>query len=125
MRRGVTWALGMVAAAVAVGTALVYGQGGDAGSIEGVTLRSDSYADFRQALTREAPAEASIPAALRFPEQPRDHYPAVVVVHTISGFQRAGPQPVRGRRLPHGPAAGVRGGRRVRRAAISGRASAE
>ena len=87
--RGAAWALAVVAAAVAVGAALVHGQVSDVGSIERVTLRSGSYADFRQVLTREAPADVSVRATLRFPEQPRDRYPAVVVVHTIGGFQEA------------------------------------
>jgi dienelactone hydrolase len=89
MRRAASRALMVVAAAVAVGATLVYGQVRDAGPIEHVTLRSDSYADFRQVFVREAPADASVPATLRFPDQPRDRYPAVVVVHTISGFREA------------------------------------
>ena len=89
MRCTASRVLGAVAAAVAVGTALVYGQVRDAGPIERVTLRSGSYADFRQVFVREAPAEASVPATLHFPERPRDRYPAVVVVHTISGFREA------------------------------------
>ena len=84
-----SWALVVVAAAVAAGTALVPGQGRGADLIEAVTLRSGSYADFRQVFTREAPAGVSVPATLRFPDRPRDRYPAVVVVHTISGFQEA------------------------------------
>ena len=79
----------VVAAVVAAGTALVYGQVRGAGPIEPVTLRSGSYADFRQVFVREAPAEVSVAATLRFPDRPRDRYPAVVVVHTISGFQEA------------------------------------
>jgi dienelactone hydrolase len=78
----------VVAAVLAVGAALVHGQV-RAGPIERVTLRSGSYIDFRQVFVREAPAEASVPATLRFPDQPRDRYPAVVVVHTISGFREA------------------------------------
>lgn len=89
MRRTASRVLGVVAAAVAAGTALVYGQVRDAGPIERVTLRSGSYADFRQVFVREAPAEASVPVTLRFPERPRDRYPAVVVVHTISGLREA------------------------------------
>jgi dienelactone hydrolase len=89
MRRAASRALMVVAAAVAVGTALVYGQVRDAGTIERVTLRSGSYADFRQVFVRETPADASVPATLRFPDQPRDRYPAVVVVHTIGGFREA------------------------------------
>ncbi len=87
MRGAASWALAVVAAAVAVGTALVHGQVSDVGPIERVTLRSGSYADFRQVFAREAPAGASVPATLRFPERPRDRYPAVVVVHTIGGFR--------------------------------------
>ena len=87
MRRAASRALAVVAAAVAVGTALVYGQLSDAGLIERVTLRSGSYTDFRQVFAREAPAGVSVPATLRFPDRPRDRYPAVVVVHTIDGFQ--------------------------------------
>ena len=82
-------ALVVVAALFAVGTALVYGQFRDAGPIERVTLRSGSYADFRQVFTREVPAGVSVPATLRFPDRPRDRYPAVVVVHTIGGFREA------------------------------------
>ena len=82
-------ALVLVAAAVAAGTALVHDQVRGADPIEQVTLRSGSYADFRQVFVREAPAGGSVPATLRFPDQPRDRYPAVVVVHTISGFQEA------------------------------------
>ena len=87
--RGAAWALALVATAVAVGTALLHGQVSDVGPIELVTLRSGSYADFRQVFAREAPAGVSVPATLRFPERPRDRYPAVVVVHTIGGFQEA------------------------------------
>jgi dienelactone hydrolase len=79
----------VVAAAITAGTALVHGQGRGADPTERVTLRSGSYADFRQVFVREAPAGVSVPATLRFPDQPRDRYPAVVVVHTISGFREA------------------------------------
>ena len=89
MRRVALRALWVVAAAFAVGAALVYGQIREAGPIERVTLRSGSYADFRQVFVREAPTEVSVPATLRFPDQPQDRYPAVVVVHTISGFREA------------------------------------
>ncbi|HXA97526.1 MAG TPA: dienelactone hydrolase family protein [Candidatus Dormibacteraeota bacterium] len=89
MRGAALRALAVVAAAVAVGTALVHGQVSDAGPIELVTLRSGSYTDFHQVFAREAPAAVSVPAILRFPDRPRDRYPAVVVVHTIGGFQEA------------------------------------
>lgn len=79
----------VVAAAVAAGTALVHSQVRGADPIELVTLRSGSYADFRQVFVREAPAGVSVPATLRFPDRPRDRYPAVVVVHSITGFREA------------------------------------
>ena len=89
MRCAASRALAVAAAAVAVGTALVYGQVSGAGLIERVTLRSGSYTDFRQVFVREAPAGVSVPAILRLPDRPRDRYPAVVMVHSISGFQQA------------------------------------
>jgi dienelactone hydrolase len=89
MRGAASRTLAAVAAAVAIGTALVHGQVSDVGPIERVTLRSGSYADFRQVFTREVPAGVSVPATLRFPDRPRERYPAVVVVHTIGGFQEA------------------------------------
>jgi hypothetical protein len=88
MRGAASRTLAVVAAAVAVGTAFVYGQVSDVGPIELVTLRSGSYADFRQVFAREAPAGASVPATLRFPEQPRDRYPAVIVVHRSAASRR-------------------------------------
>src|SRR6267142_2773818 len=88
-RSAVARALVVVAAAVVAGTALVHGQVRGADPIESVTLRSGSYADFRQVFAREAPAGVSVPATLRFPERPRERYPAVVVVHTLGGLQEA------------------------------------
>jgi dienelactone hydrolase len=55
---------------------------------EQVALQSATYADFRQLLSREAPTAANtVPAVLSFPEQARDRFPAVVVVHTIGGYR--------------------------------------
>jgi dienelactone hydrolase len=52
-----------------------------------VTMQSASYVDFRQVLAREpATASIAVPAALGFPVEARDKYPAVVVVHTIAGY---------------------------------------
>ena len=56
LAEGAPGADAVVAAVVAVGTALVHGQVRDVGPIERVTLCSGSYADFRQVFTREAPA---------------------------------------------------------------------
>jgi dienelactone hydrolase len=49
-----------------------------------------SHADFRQLLAREpATATVTVAAALSFPEEARDRYPAVVVVHSIAGYLEA------------------------------------
>lgn len=48
-----------------------------------VTFQSSTYSDFRQLLTREAPAgTVMVRATLDFPEAAKDRYPAVIVVHT-------------------------------------------
>ncbi|WFU20655.1 dienelactone hydrolase family protein [Bradyrhizobium sp. CB3481] len=53
-----------------------------------VTFQSSTYGDMRQILTREAPTAAvTIKANLGFPEQVRDRYPAVIVVHTLTGYR--------------------------------------
>jgi dienelactone hydrolase len=55
-----------------------------------VTFQSASYVDFRQLLAREVPkATVTVPARLTFPDEARDNYPAVVVVHTIGGYLEA------------------------------------
>jgi len=55
-----------------------------------VSFQSASYVDFRQLLSREAPAaKVTVPAGLSFPDDVRDRYPAVVVVHTIAGYSEA------------------------------------
>jgi dienelactone hydrolase len=72
-------------AATAFGTAMAYGQ--PVAGPERVTFQSTSYADFRQLLSRETPTAAvTVSATLSFPDQVRDRYPAVVVVHTIAGY---------------------------------------
>jgi len=143
MRGAASRTLAVLAAAVAVGTALVYAQVSDVGPLERVTLRSGSYADFRQVFTREVPAGVSVPATLRFPigrgtlsgggGGPHDGgfregqrglarggaSPERVRDADLRQLQRAGPEPGRGRRLAHRPAPGVGGGRRVRRRCIS------
>ena len=53
-----------------------------------ITLQSSTYTDFRQLLTREAAAgTVAVRGSLAFPEQAKDRYPAVVVVHTLSGYR--------------------------------------
>ena len=52
-----------------------------------VTLQSGTYADFRQLMAREAPTgTVAVRATLQFPDEARDRYPVVVMVHTIAGY---------------------------------------
>jgi hypothetical protein len=63
------------------------GQGPNA---ERLSFQSGTYADLRQLLMREAPTSISNPgASLAFPRSAKDRYPAVVVVHTLGGYQEA------------------------------------
>jgi len=55
-----------------------------------VMVQSGRYADFRQLLSREAPTDsATLAMTLRLPDEARDRYPAIVIVHTIAGYQEA------------------------------------
>ncbi len=55
-----------------------------------LTFQSSTYDDFRQVLARQPPtATVTIPATLGFPDQKKDRYPAVIVVHTLSGYRDA------------------------------------
>ena len=79
---------GMIAA-TAFGTAIAHGQAPLARPKQ-VTFQSASYTDFRQLLTRETPtATVTVAATLSFPDEARDRYPAVVIVHTIAGYIEA------------------------------------
>src|SRR5882757_2933019 len=61
---------------------------GHAREQERLTFQSASYADFRQLLSRDAPAATvTVPATLSFPDETMGRYPAVVIVHTIAGYQ--------------------------------------
>ena len=53
-------------------------------------FQSSTYSDMRQLLAREAMTGAvTVKANLGLPEQVRDRYPAVIVVHTIAGYRDA------------------------------------
>ena len=55
-----------------------------------VTFQSSTYSDMRQLLAREAATAAvTVKANLGFPEQMRDRYPAVIVVHGLGGYRDA------------------------------------
>ncbi len=76
-------------AMVVFGTAAAHCQAPQAGTTT-ITFQSSTYSDFRQLLTREAPTgTVTIRANLGFPDEARDHYPAIIVVHTISGYRDA------------------------------------
>ena len=76
-------------ATIAYGTATGHCQDSQAG-MTAVTFQSSSYSDMRQLLAREATIGAvTVKAYLGFPEQVRDHYPAVIVVHGMGGYRDA------------------------------------
>jgi len=76
-------------ATIAYGTAVGHCEVPQAGTNQ-ITFQSSTYSDFRQLLTREAAtATVTVRANLGFPEQAKDRYPAVVVVHTIGGYREA------------------------------------
>ncbi len=67
--------------------ALVAGVAAAQVNAETVTFQAGSYADFRQLSSREAAsATVTVAATLSFPDETRDRYPAVVVVHSIAGY---------------------------------------
>jgi len=73
-------------ATIVYGTAVGHCQAG----IETVTFQSSTYGDMRQLLTGEAATGAvTVKARLGFPEQARERYPAVIVVHGIGGYRDA------------------------------------
>ena len=76
-------------ATIAFETVAAHGQAAQAGTTS-ITFQSATYSDFRQILTREAPSgTVTVRATLGFPEAAKDRYPAVVVVHTLSGYRDA------------------------------------
>jgi dienelactone hydrolase len=76
-------------AMIAYGTAPAHCQAPQAGTTV-ITFPSSTFSDFRQILAREAAtATVTVRANLGFPEQAKDRYPAVVIVHTIAGYRDA------------------------------------
>ena len=56
-------------------------------SAQTVMVQSGRYADFRQLLSREAPPDQAIVGmTVRLPDEARDRYPAVVIVHGLGGY---------------------------------------
>jgi len=76
-------------ATIVYGTATGHCQGSQAG-LTAVTFQSSTYSDMRQLLARNAVTGAvTVKANLGFPEQARDRYPAIIVVHALSGYNDA------------------------------------
>ena len=76
----------VLVATIAYGTATGHCQAAQAG-LTAVTFQSSTYSDMRQLLAREPTGAVTVKADLGFPEQARDRYPAVIVVHTIAGYR--------------------------------------
>jgi dienelactone hydrolase len=82
-------ALGIVIAAFAYGAAAGHCQTPQTGTST-ITFQSATYSDMRQLLAGEATTgPVTIKATLAFPEQMKDRYPAVIVVHTLEGYRDA------------------------------------
>src|SRR6266849_1473862 len=74
-------------ATIAYGTAAGHCQAPQAGATT-ITFQSSTYSDFRQVLAREpATGTVMVRANLGFPEQAKDQYPAVVIVHALGGYR--------------------------------------
>jgi len=78
----------VVIATIAYGTAAGHCQTLQAGTTT-ITFQSTAYSDMRQLLARQATGAVTVKASLGFPEQARDRYPAVIVVHTLAGYRDA------------------------------------
>src|SRR5476651_2859303 len=72
---------------LALGLALMNATVASAGA-EQVTFQSGNYAGLRQLVAQEpAFSTNTIAGTLSFPDEKRDRYPALVIVHTIGGYQ--------------------------------------
>ena len=79
----------VIVATIAYGTADGHCQDAQAG-ITAVTFQSASYGDMRELMVREPVGGAvTVKANLGFPDQPKDRYPAVIVVHALGGYRDA------------------------------------
>ena len=76
-------------ATIAYGTAAGHCHTLQAGTTT-ITFQSATYSDMRQLLAREAKTGAvTVKATLGFPEQVKDRYPTVIIVHTLTGYRDA------------------------------------
>jgi dienelactone hydrolase len=79
------WRLAMISIVALL--AMSASQNSRAQETESVSLPSQSYRDFRQVFVHEPPAPATVTAKLSFPEDGKARHPAIVIVHTIVGYQ--------------------------------------
>jgi dienelactone hydrolase len=56
---------------------------------ESVSFPSQSYRGFREVFSHETPAAANVTATLSFPDDGKDRHPAIIIVHTIVGYQES------------------------------------
>src|ERR1700737_2129155 len=74
-------------ATIGYATAAGYCQAPQAGTTV-ITFQSSTYSDFRQILLREAATgTVTVQATLGFPEQAKDRYPAIIIVHGLGGYR--------------------------------------
>jgi dienelactone hydrolase len=77
----------VLVATIAYGMAAAHCQTPQVGTTT-ITFQSSTYGDMRQLLAREAPTGAvTVKASLGFPEQAKDRYPTVIVVHGLGGYR--------------------------------------
>ncbi len=76
-------------AMIGYGAAAAHCQPVEAGTTA-ITFQSSTYRDFRQIMAREpATGTVTVQANLGFPEQKKDRYPAVIIVHGLGGYRDA------------------------------------
>ena len=76
-------------ATIVYGTAIGHCQEPQAGTSQ-ITFQSSTYSNFPPPVARgAATGTVTVRANLGFPEEAKDRYPAVVVVHTIGGYREA------------------------------------
>jgi dienelactone hydrolase len=79
----------VLSAAIVVGSTQGWAQVPAASPIQ-TTFQSATFNDFPQLLAGESPkATVLVRANLQFPEDGKDRYPAVVIVHTLAGYLEA------------------------------------
>lgn len=80
----------LMIAAVVLGPQIAHAGAAGAERSESVSFQSGSYADFGEVFPQPAPSSTvTVSATLSFPEEEKERYAAIVVVHTLVGYQEA------------------------------------